>query len=100
VTILPLDSRQSRIARTLLGESEVASIEQLAGALQLTHRVVRYNLPSVEAYLAGHGLVPRRRRGVGIWVEGDPSAREQLSRRAAAACETGSAADARARFST
>ena len=78
MTILPLDSRQARIARSLLDEPEVASIEQLAGTLQLTHRVVRYNLPSVESYLADRGLVVRRQRGVGIWVEGEPSARRRI----------------------
>jgi mannitol operon transcriptional antiterminator len=78
VTILPLDSRQSQIARRLLDEPEVGSIEQLAEGLQLTHRIVRYNLPSVEAYLADRGVTVHRRRGVGIWIEGEPSAREQL----------------------
>ena len=78
MTILPLDSRQARIARSLLDEPEVASIEQLAGSLQLTHRVVRYNLPSVESYLADRGLVVRRQRGVGIWVEGEASTRRRI----------------------
>lgn len=78
MTILRLDSRQARIARSLLGEPEVASIEQLAGTLQLTHRVVRYNLPSVESYLADRGLVVRRQRGVGVWVEGEPSTRQRI----------------------
>ena len=75
---LPLDSRQARIARSLLGEPDVASIEQLAGTLQLTHRVVRYNLPSVESYFADRGLVVRRQRGVGIWVEGEPLTRRRI----------------------
>jgi transcriptional antiterminator len=78
VTSVPLDSRQSRIARTLLDGSAVTSIEQLAAGLHLTHRIVRYNLPSVEAFFSGHGLVVHRRRGVGIWVEGDSAARERL----------------------
>ena len=76
--MVPLDSRQARIARSLLEEHEVASIEQLAGALQLTHRVVRYNLPSVESYLADRGLVVRRQRGVGIWVEGEATTRRRI----------------------
>jgi mannitol operon transcriptional antiterminator len=65
--VLPLDSRQSRIASALL-ETDASSVEQLATAVQLSPRVVRYNLPSVEAYLSRHGIQVRRQRGVGIRV--------------------------------
>src|SRR4029079_8660603 len=54
--ILPLDSRQVRIARLLLEQSDTTRLEQVASSLRLTDRVVRYNLPTVEAYLSGHGL--------------------------------------------
>ena len=75
---LPLDSRQSAIARSLLERAGVASIDELAADLQLTHRVVRYNLPSVAAYLGQRGLQVEARRGVGIWVIGDESARARV----------------------
>src|SRR5438552_8280062 len=71
MTSLPLDSRQARIARLLLEAPAVTSVEQLASELRLTNRIVRYNLPSVETYLAGQGFRLRRRRGLGVWVEGD-----------------------------
>ena len=67
---LPLDSRQARIARHLLSEAGPESVEEIATALRLTTRVVRYNLPSIETYLRSAGLRLGRRRGVGIWIPG------------------------------
>jgi mannitol operon transcriptional antiterminator len=75
---LPLDTRQARIARRLLETIGPASVDDLATELKLTDRMVRYNLASVESVLAGHGLRLARRRGVGIWVEGSPTARHDL----------------------
>ena len=77
-TPLPLDTRQARIARRLLETVGPASVDDLATELKLTDRMVRYNLASVESVLGGHGLRLARRRGVGIWVEGSPSARRDL----------------------
>src|SRR5438105_3120498 len=78
MTTLPLDSRQANIARTLLERNGVASVDQVASTLQLTDRMVRYELPSIEAYLAGRGLHVRRRRGVGIWIDGDDATRASV----------------------
>ena len=77
-TTLPLDTRQARIARRLLETVGPASVDDLATELKLTDRMVRYNLASVESVLDGHGLRLARRRGVGIWVEGSPTARRDL----------------------
>jgi len=77
-TPLPLDTRQARIARRLLETVGPASVDDLATELKLTDRMVRYNLSSVESVLGGHGLRLARRRGVGIWVEGSPTARRDL----------------------
>jgi transcriptional antiterminator len=77
-TALPLDTRQARIARRLLETVGPASVDDLATELKLTDRMVRYNLASVESVLTGHGLRLARRRGVGIWVEGSPTARREL----------------------
>ena len=78
MSVLPLDSRQARIARLLLETSAVTSVERLAVELNLTNRIVRYNLASVEAHLAEHGVRIARRRGVGIWVEGGEEERSQV----------------------
>ena len=75
---LPLDSRQASIARVLLERTGVASLYQVASALHLTDRMVRYDLPSVEAYLADRGLRLVRRRGVGIWLDGDEARRDAV----------------------
>jgi transcriptional antiterminator len=75
---LPLDTRQARITRRLLDQAGPASVDDLATALKLTDRMVRYNLASVEGVLEEHGLSLARRPGVGIWVEGSASRREEL----------------------
>jgi transcriptional antiterminator len=77
-TLVPLDSRQARIARHLLLSSEPESVEEIATALRLTTRVVRYNLPSIETYLRSGGLRVVRRRGLGVWVDGGHEARAAL----------------------
>jgi transcriptional antiterminator len=76
--LVPLDSRQARITRHLLAEAGPRSVEEIAIALRLTTRVVRYNLPSIETYLRSGGLKVVRRRGVGIWLEGDDARRSAL----------------------
>jgi mannitol operon transcriptional antiterminator len=73
---LPLDSRQARIARSLLGRNRVASGDELASELKLTRRVVFYNLPAVGSYLDHYGLRLVQRRGVGLWVEGSDRQRD------------------------
>jgi transcriptional antiterminator len=77
--VLPLDTRQASIARALLVQTGVASLDQLAADLKLTHRVVRYNLPAIEAYLRRQGVTVRRRRGVGVWADGDPGVRQAVA---------------------
>jgi transcriptional antiterminator len=74
-SLVPLDTRQARIAWRLLERREPVSIGEIAADLKLTSRVVRYNLPSVGQYLRGSGLRLVRRRGLGIWVDGDDAAR-------------------------
>jgi mannitol operon transcriptional antiterminator len=77
-TTLPLDTRQARIARQLLETVGATSVDDLAAELKLTDRMIRYNLESIEGLLATHGLRLARRRGVGIWIEGPPTARVDL----------------------
>ena len=78
---VPLDSRQARIARHLLESAEPATIEEIAALVGLTPRVVRYNLPSIDAVARPAGLRLVLRRGVGAWVDGDPAARAALLER-------------------
>jgi len=72
---IPLDSRQARIARALLKGSAVVSVDSIASSLHLTDRMVRYDLPAIETYLADRGLRLGKRRGVGVWIDGDAAAR-------------------------
>jgi len=75
---VPLDSRQSRIARLLLTDDRPASMDAIASELHLTPRVIRYNLPLIETYLSPAGLRLVRRRGLGVWIDGDDSQRRTL----------------------
>ena len=75
--VVPLDSRQARMARLLLVDRKPATLDSIASQLKLTTRIVRYNLPPVEGYLRSAGLDVVRRRGVGIWVAGDDDQRRR-----------------------
>jgi mannitol operon transcriptional activator len=77
-TVLPLDTRQARIARRLLDGTTPASVDTLASDLDLSSRVVRYNLPSVEAFLRTGGTRLVRRRGIGVWLDGESGSRRAL----------------------
>ncbi len=78
---VPLDSRQAQLARLLLARDGPTRLNDLGSELRLTHRVVRYNLDAVHAFLKGKGLRLVRRRGVGVWIEGDPADRSTALRR-------------------
>ncbi|HEX6061093.1 MAG TPA: PRD domain-containing protein [Candidatus Limnocylindria bacterium] len=78
--VLPLDSRQARITRLLLNDRKPATLDAIATQLNLTTRIVRYNLAPVEGYLRSAGLEVVRRRGVGIWVSCDDDLRRRTLR--------------------
>ncbi len=78
MAVVPLDSRQASITRLLLTEERPSTVEAIASELNLTGRIVRYNLPSIDTYLRPEGLRVMRRRGVGVWVQGDEDRRHAL----------------------
>src|SRR5205807_3183808 len=78
MAVVPLDSRQASITRLLLTEERPSTVEAIAGELNLTGRIVRYNLPSIDTFLRPEGLRVMRRRGVGVWVAGDEERRRAL----------------------
>src|SRR5205823_14316872 len=78
MAVVPLDSRQASITRLLLTEERPSTVEAIASELNLTGRIVRYNLPSIDTYLCAEGLRVMRRRGVGVWVQGDADRRHAL----------------------
>ena len=77
-SVLPLDTRQARIARRLLDGTAPTNVDTLASEVDLTPRVVRYNLPSVEGFLRAGGIRLVRRRGVGVWLDGTAASRRAL----------------------
>ena len=78
MAVVPLDSRQASITRLLLTEARPATVEAIASELNLTGRIVRYNLPSIDTFLRPEGLRVMRRRGVGVWVTGDEDRRHAI----------------------
>ncbi len=50
----------------------------MASDLGLSERVIRYRLPGVERVLKNHGLELAKKRGVGIWIDGDAAGLEVL----------------------
>ncbi|TMG26301.1 MAG: transcription antiterminator [Chloroflexi bacterium] len=76
--LLPLDSRQARITRLLLADDRPSSTQAIAAELELTPRVVRYNLPLIESYLRSAGLQVVRRRGLGVWISGEEEQRRAI----------------------
>lgn len=72
---IPLDSRQAQLARALLSRDGPASLAELGSELRLTNRVVRYNLDAVGSFCQREGLRLLRRRGVGVWIEGEAALR-------------------------
>ncbi len=78
MAVVPLDSRQASITRLLLTEARPSTVEAIASELNLTGRIVRYNLPSIDTFLRPEGLRVMRRRGVGVWVTGDEDRRHAI----------------------
>ena len=78
MAVVPLDSRQASITRLLLTEERPSTVEAIASELNLTGRIVRYNLPSIDTYLRPEGLRVMRRRGVGVWVAGNDDRRHAI----------------------
>ena len=79
MTTLPLDTRQASIARALLKRTGTASVDTIASSLHLTDRMVRYDLPAIEAWLTARGLRLVRQRGVGVRVDGDRTMRAAVA---------------------
>ncbi len=67
-----LDSRQIRMMRWLLSQDQPMSTSVMATDLGLSQRVVRYRLGGIERFLARRAMSLEKKRGVGIWIEGDP----------------------------
>ena len=78
MAVVPLDSRQASITRLLLTEARPSTVEAIASELNLTGRIVRYNLPSIDTFLRPEGLRLMRRRGVGVWVSGNEDRRHAI----------------------
>jgi transcriptional antiterminator len=78
MAVVPLDSRQASITRLLLTEARPSTVEAIASELNLTGRIVRYNLASIDTFLRPEGLRVMRRRGVGVWVQGNEERRHAI----------------------
>ena len=77
-SVVPLDTRQARIARHLLTETSPATVRSIATSLRLTPRIVHYNLERIERFLGDAGLHVVRKPGVGVWLEGSDAERRAM----------------------
>ncbi len=85
-----LTSRQVRTVEWLLKHEGSQRIAEMAGELRLTPRMVRSDLDGIERFLNRYSVSLERKRGVGVWLEGDPEAIEGV-RRSIASLEDGDA---------
>lgn len=74
----PLDSRVVRIVRWLLEQDSARSTSELAAALVLSERAVRYRLSAAQNFLLSHGAELIRQRGSGLSIIADDEAREAI----------------------
>lgn len=74
-----LDSLQTSILLHLLQSERPLSASALAGRLAVSPRVVRYNLPVMDAWLMERGGQLMRRRKVGLTVQASVELRQRLA---------------------
>jgi len=76
--MVSLDSRSIRIINALLEADAVKSTAEIAKNLGISTKMVRYRLDRVAAWLAEHDVSLRKEYGMGIWLEGEDTAFQQL----------------------
>ncbi len=76
--MVSLDSRSIRIINALLEANAVKSTADIANSLGVSTKMVRYRLDRVGTWLEEHDVSLHKEYGMGIWLEGDPSAFQQL----------------------
>lgn len=73
-----IDTRVIRITRWLIDQDRPRSTAELAAALGLGQRVVRYRLDQVERYLQAQGAALVRRQGLGLVIKASDDLRQQI----------------------
>jgi mannitol operon transcriptional antiterminator len=73
-----LDTRDIRILRWLLDQTEPRSTAAVAADLGLSQRVIRYRLGAVDSFLRTRDLEVLRRRGAGVWIDAPADQRAAL----------------------
>lgn len=76
--MVSIDSRSIRIISALLNADSVKSTSEIADSLGISTKMVRYRLDRIAAWLVDHDIIFRKEHGMGIWLEGDPSAFRKL----------------------
>ena len=76
--MVSLDSRSIRIINALLEAGTVKSTADIANSLGVSTKMVRYRLDRVATWLEDHSVSLRKEYGMGIWLEGDTAAFQQL----------------------
>ncbi|NND01201.1 MAG: PRD domain-containing protein [Acidimicrobiia bacterium] len=73
---MPIDltSRQVRTVEWMLSNPGTQSIAGMAGELRLSPRMVRSDLDGIERFLNRYDVSLARKRGVGVWLDGEAGA--------------------------
>ena len=82
--MVSLTTRQNRLLRYLLDETEAKTMADIGRQLDLTPRQVNYNLKAIRHWLVQHKAVLNSIPGKGIEVDCTSEQREQLSAELAA----------------
>lgn len=70
--------RLRQILLIMLRKDEVKSVKQLAEEIQVSKRTVQRELEYTNSSLSKYGVTIQSRTGIGIWLEGEDSAKERL----------------------
>lgn len=73
-----LDSRSIRILKILLETEGCSTTPQIAAALALSPKMVRYRLEKINPWLTARGVTLRKEGGKGIWLEAEETSREAI----------------------
>jgi len=76
--MVSLTTRQNRLLRYLLDETEAKSMADIGRELDLTARQVNYNLKSVRYWLAQHNATLLSVPGKGVKIDGEVDRRRGL----------------------
>lgn len=75
---MPINSRQQQTLLLLLKASSPLTLKTISDELQISSRTIQRELDGLDRFLQIYGLVLSKKTGVGLQLEGDEQAKQQL----------------------